>query len=54
MDAGDQQIGPAVVVVVSGGDAHPVAFPFESGLLRDVFKFPAAQIVVKAVPPFGA
>ena len=46
-DRGDEQVDPAVVVVVGGGDAHPVQVDGETGGGRYVGKSPVAVVAVQ-------
>ena len=48
----DIHVGKAVVVVISHGNAHAVALPFEAGLLRHVRKSPVAVITIEPIPIF--
>ena len=52
--AGDQQIGPAVVVVVSDGRSHGPAGIADSGLFGHIGKGAVVVVVVKRAPRFAA
>src|ERR1051325_1847495 len=47
-DASDQNVGKAVIVVISHGNAHAVEFHIESGVRRDVGESAVPVVVVEA------
>ncbi len=47
-DAGDEQVGEAVVVVIADGDAHAVHFDVEPGGFGDVGERAVAIVVIEA------
>ena len=47
-DAGDENVGKAVVVVIADGDAHAVHFNVETGAMGDVGEGAVAIIAIEA------
>ncbi len=47
-DAGDENVGKAVVVVVADGDAHAVHFEVEASALGDVGEGSVAIVAIEA------
>ena len=46
---GDEQIGPAVVVVIADGDAHPEASAGHTGFFRHIGEGAVAIVLVQRV-----
>ena len=53
MDAGNKDIGMAVVVVIPDGDSDVKPGAFHTSLFRDVGKDAVAVVPVEAIPVFG-
>src|ERR1017187_360831 len=54
IDIGEEQVGPAVIVVIAYSDAHPVTRSGNSGALSNIRKRSIAVVVVQAVVILGA
>ena len=53
VDAGDEEVGVAVVVEVADGGAHGIACSRHSGLLGDIAELPVAFVAIQAIPVLG-
>src|ERR1022692_1858635 len=51
--AGEEDIRPSIVIVISNGDADAVALALDSGFLRNIRESSVMVIVEKAVPILG-